>query len=421
LLNIADVFLISAFSVASAFLIHNLFVTLVGMKYLQKNNQEFRSKNTMNQEIFPHFSIVLPVKNEHSVIERLLKSLLTLNYPSEKLEIVIVEDGSNDGTFEICNQFAASHKNVKLLQRSASNGKPSALNYAIKHCSGEIIGFFDADAVPDCNALLKAVDCFADPSVAAVQGRNLSINFNENILTRLATYEDIILCEAYLEGKDALGLFVNLRGSCQFIRADVLRQLGGFDEAFLSEDIEISARITEMGHRIRYCSDLRSWQETPSKLRTFLKQRIRWYTGYLQVAFKYRRLLSQVTRRSVDAEVALFAPTVGAISLVLFSGAFIAASFLNYSFDPILKGLLNFSIIGTLLTLCVFGFALVCLSKPREVKNLVWFPLLYAYLNIEVLLTLYAALLVVFRRSRGWTKTEKSGAIANPIFNQATN
>ncbi len=416
LLNIADVFLISVFSLASAFLFHNLFVTYVGVRSFYDKNRKDQHKKTAPQEILPHFSVVIPVKNEHRVVGRLLESLLTLNYPSEKLEIVIVEDGSIDGTFEICSDFAASHKNVKLLQRSISNGKPSALNYAIKHCSGEIIGFFDADAVPTSDMLLKASDYFAEPSVAAIQGRNLSINSNENMLTRLITYEEMILCDAYLQGKEALGLFVNLRGSCQFIRANVLEQLGGFDQAFLSEDIEISARLTEKGHRIKYCSDLRSWQETPSNLKAFLKQRSRWYTGYLQVAFKYTRLLARFTRKRVDAEVAMFAPTVGALSLILFFGAFMTTSFLNYQFDPILIGLLNLSIIGTLLTLCVCGFALVCLSKPRGVENLVWFPLLYAYLNIEVFLTMYAALLVVFRRRRGWTKTEKTGAIASSEF-----
>ncbi len=418
MLPIADIFLISVFSVASVFLFHNLIVTFLGLGYIQKSSRDVDlAQSKSNSNGLQSFSIVLPVKNERRVVKRLLKSLLDLYYPSEKIEIVIVEDGSNDGTFEVCSEFAASHKNVKLLRRSVSNGKPSALNYAIKHCNGEIIGFFDADAVPTGDTLLKASDYFADPSVAAIQGRNLSINSNENMLTRLITYEEMILCDAYLQGKEALGLFVNLRGSCQFIRASVLEQLDGFDEAFLSEDIEISARLTEKGHRIRYCFDLTSWQETPSNLSSFLKQRTRWYTGYLQVALKYRKLLSKITRKRVDAEVAMFAPTVGAISLVLFSGAFIATIFLNYSFDPLLKGLLNLSIIGTLLTLCACGFALVCLSKPREAKNLVWFPLLYAYLNIEVFLTLYAALLVVFRRSREWTKTEKSGAIANPNFN----
>ena len=370
----------------------------------------------MIRKPLPYFSIVLPVKNEHRVVGRLLESLSNLTYPPEKLEIVIVEDGSSDGTFEICSQFAALHTNVKLLQRSVSNGKPSALNYAIKHCSGEIIGFFDADAVPTADTLSKAASYFVDPSVAAVQGRNLSINSNENMLTRLITYEETIMCDAYLQGKETLGLFVNLRGSCQFIRDSVLKQLGGFDEAFLSEDIEISARITEKGYRIRYCSDLRSWQEAPADFRTFLKQRTRWYTGYLQVAFKYKRLLTRVTRKSVDAEIAMFAPIVGAISLVSFSAAFLATTFLSYSFNTVLKWLLNLSVIATLLTLLACGFALVYFSNPKRVRNLFWVPFLYGYLNLEVFLTLYAGVLVVSRRYTKWTKTEKSGAIANPDF-----
>jgi cellulose synthase/poly-beta-1,6-N-acetylglucosamine synthase-like glycosyltransferase len=145
------------------------------------------------------------------------------------------------------------------VNKSPSNGKPSALNYGLEQAKGEIVAFFDADSVPASDALLNVSKYFENPNVAAVQGRTLSINPNENMLTRFISYEEAVWCEAYLQGKDALDLFVHLKGSCQFLRRDVLDQLKGFDENALSEDMELSARLTERGYKIRYASDVRCW------------------------------------------------------------------------------------------------------------------------------------------------------------------
>lgn len=177
-------------------------------------------------------SIIVPVKDEEKVVDRLLKALLRLDYPAEKREILIVEDGSTDKTVEICEEYVRQHPGqIRLLHKSLSKGKPSALNYALKHAKGEIVAFFDADNVPERDALKRAVAYFGDPSVAAVQGRLYSLNADENMLTKFVSYEEAVWCEAYLRGKDVLGLFVHLKGSCQFIRRDVKTEKTGVVKA----------------------------------------------------------------------------------------------------------------------------------------------------------------------------------------------
>lgn len=106
-----------------------------------------------------------------------------------------------------------------------------------------------------------------------------------------------------LEGQRLLGLFVHLKGSCQFIRRDVLAKLNGFDEGTFSGDMELSVRLAEKDYTIRYASDVRSWQEAPSNLRQLFKQRTRWYRGTMQVAFKYGKLIVKPNKRSLDAEL----------------------------------------------------------------------------------------------------------------------
>jgi cellulose synthase/poly-beta-1,6-N-acetylglucosamine synthase-like glycosyltransferase len=192
--------------------LYNVPILASGVKDFCKKRQKPRKKS-VPEEHFPFFSIVVPVKNEERVIDRLLTSLSTLDYPLNKREIIIVEDGSTDKTNNICMNYSKEHANVKILHKPLSNGKPSALNFGLAHAKGDIVAIFDADNVPAHDALLAVVEYFEDPKVAAVQGRTASINPKENMLTQFISYEEAVWCEAYLRGKDVLNLFVHLKGS----------------------------------------------------------------------------------------------------------------------------------------------------------------------------------------------------------------
>ena len=315
ILEIIGFVLVGTLLTITLWTLYNVLILAVGVRDFCKNRQKPQKKST-SPALLPTFSIVVPVKNEEKVVGRLLNALSKLNYPVDKSEIIIVEDGSTDRTLDICLNFAEEHANVKILNRLSSNGKPSALNYGLKHATGEIVAVFDADNVPAPDALLAVVKYFDDPMVAAVQGNTLSLNSKENMLTQFISYEEAVWCEAYLRGKDVLNLFVHLRGSCQFIRRGVLEKMEGFDEGVLSEDMEISAKLVENNFRIRYASDVVAWQESPSNLKTLFKQRTRWFRGTMQVALKYGRLMTKLNRINFDAETTLFGPFMLIASLI---------------------------------------------------------------------------------------------------------
>jgi cellulose synthase/poly-beta-1,6-N-acetylglucosamine synthase-like glycosyltransferase len=251
--------------------------------------------------------------------------------------------------------------------------------------------------------------------VAAVQGRLCVINADENMLTKFVSYEEAAWCEAYLRGKDTLNLFVHLKGSCQFIRRSVLEKMNGFNEEALSEDMELSARLTEMGYRIKYASDVRSWQETPSNIKQVFMQRIRWFRGTMEVAFRYGRLMAKPNRRSLDAELTLIGPFVLIASLVSYFLAFFV-SFFAFNFDFLLKFMMQLSAISTTATLGICGLALVYASKPRRISNVLWVPFVYFYWSLQAFISLYAMLLFVFHRPKKWLKTDKNGVIANSAY-----
>ncbi|MEM2129497.1 MAG: glycosyltransferase family 2 protein, partial [Candidatus Bathyarchaeia archaeon] len=245
----------------------------------------------------------------------------------------------------------------------------------------------------------------------AVQGRTLSINAKENMLTELISYEEAVWCEAYLRGKDALNLFVHLKGSCQFIRREVLLALGGFDEKALSEDMEFSAKLVERDYRVRYASEVRSWQESPSSLRQLFGQRVRWFRGTMAVALRYGRLMARLDGKRFDAEATLFGPFVLIASLAGYLVA-VYGLFAPVFVDAFLRGVLQFTALATTATLFVCGLALVYVSKPVRVSNLLWLPFIYFYWCLQAFIALYAALLILLRRPPVWVKTEKKGVVA---------
>jgi cellulose synthase/poly-beta-1,6-N-acetylglucosamine synthase-like glycosyltransferase len=394
--------------------LYNVPILAIGVKDFCKNRQKLQKKRAPDATL-PSFSIVVPVKNEEKVINRLLTSLLGLDYPASKREIIIVEDGSTDKTLDICVNFAKEHASVKILQKPFSNGKPSALNYGLKHAKGDVIAVFDADNVPDSNALMAVLEYFENPIVAAVQGKTLSLNSQENMLTQFISYEEAVWSEAYLRGKDTLNLFVHLKGSCQFIRRDVLEKLEGFDEGVLSEDMEISARLLKNDYKIRYASDVVAWQESPSNLKTLFKQRTRWFRGTMEVAMRYGQLMTKLSRISFDAETTLFGPFILIATLLPYMAMF--WSFFTFlPLDAMWRIVVQFATLSTSLTVLICGVALIVVSKPRRVRSLLWLPFVYFYWSFQALIAVYAVVLIILRRPRVWTKTDKQGVLMNPAF-----
>jgi len=392
--------------------LYNVPVLAVGVRHLKRTSLR-KKKPESNPEKLPTFSIVVPVKDEERVVDRLLKALFKVDYPPEKREIIIVEDGSIDKTPEICRKYAERHPNcIKFICQPVSNGKPSALNCALKHARGEIVAVFDADNVPEPDVLLRAAEYFEDSSVAAVQGTPCAINANENMLTKFVSYEEAVRFQAYFQGKDVLSLFVPLTGSCQFIRRTVLEEVHGWDEKSLSEDIEMSARLTQMGHTVRYAPDIRSWQENPADLTQFVKQRTRWFRGCMEVALRYGKLLRNFDRKSIDAEVTLVGPYMLAPSLISYLMA-LYTFLVPVKYDPVFAMMTQVTTLFTTATLVLVGIGLIYVTTPRRMTNLLWLPFIYVYWSLQTFIAAYALIQIVLRKPRRWVKTKKTGAIIN--------
>lgn len=404
---------VGVLSVLYAWALYNIPILAAGVRHLRRSDVKGRKCSLLRRERLPTVSIIVPVKDEEKVVGRLLEAFLNLDYPPEKREIVIVEDGSVDNTVGICAKYARQYPSqVRLLRRSSSDGKPSALNYALKYVRGEIVGVFDADSVLERDSLSKVFEYFEDMSIAALQGRPCAINADENMLSKFISYEEAVRYEAYLKGKDALDLFVPLTGSCYFVRRRVLDEVGGWDDESLSEDMELSARLIERGYKIKYASDLRSWQENPTNLKQLFSQRVRWFRGCMEVSLSYGKLLKRMNRKCIDAEITFFSP-------FMFVPFLLSYMLGIYGFLGLIQGDVFSAVMaqGTMLlstvTLFLVGMALLYMTKPRKLTSLLWLPFVYAYWSVQSFIALYALVQIALKRPRIWVKTAKTGTVTN--------
>jgi len=417
-LNPLYIVAVAVLSVLYVWTLYNIPVLVVGVKDLRLSTRKKKERSSLGREELPTVSIVVPVKDEEKVVGRLLKSLLKLDYPPERREVIVVEDGSVDNTAKICAEYADQYpKEIRLIRQSASTGKPPALNCALKHAQGEIVAVLDADNVPEPDMLLRAVEYFKEPSLAALQGRACAINAEENMLTKFVSYEEAVRYETYLRGKDALNLFVPITGSCYFIRRNVLLDVGGWDNECLSEDMEMALRLTKRGYRIRYAPEVRSWQENPVSLIQLIRQRTRWFRGDMEMALKYGKLMTKPDRRNVDAEMTLIGPFL--FILCLMSYFLGPLTFLSpFQSETVFVIVTQVTSAITLVPLFIIGFALMYVTKPWRVANLLWLPFIYAYWSLQTLLASFALLQIAFRQPKKWTKTVKTGKAANRDFTE---
>ncbi len=411
---ISDIISIVLLGVLLFWTVYNGSIIYVGVRNKRKEEALIKSKSAeiANVADLPTYSIIVPTKNEETVIRRCLDGILNIDYPKEKMQVIVVDGNSTDKTCEISREFEAKYpETFKVMCEQTTRGKPAALNLTLPYLTGDIVVTFDADSLPEPDVFKKAAGYFADKNLVALQGRTTSINERSNALTRVISMEEKTWYQMLLSGREKLQLFIPLNGTCQFVRRNILNELGGWDENSLTEDVELALRLIEKNHHVKYAPDICSGQETPTLLRSLIKQRVRWYRGYMETALKYGRLLDNINKRTLDAEISLAGPFMMIVSLLSYVNWFIVALFLSGS-TPVL----NFTglvIALTAVSLVSIGVGLTASEKPIKKRNVLWIPTIYVYWLLQMFIAGWAFLKLIFRRKREWTRTDKNGSQAS--------
>ena len=239
----------------------------------------------------PFFSAIVPAYNEERSITATLQSLVNLDYPKERLEIIIVNDGSQDKTGEVVERFIAQHPAYDItLLHQANHGKGNAMNNGLAVAKGEYFACLDADSFIASNALQVMLPIFEqDQNIAAVCPL-MKVKNPQSILQKVQWYEYVVnMFYKFLNAK--LDCIHVTPGPFSVYKTKIIKDLGGYDETTITEDLEIAIRLQKHQYKIIQTFDAIVETMVPTTWRKLFRQRIRWYKGSVDNSIKYKKLI----------------------------------------------------------------------------------------------------------------------------------
>lgn len=248
--------------------------------------QELRHAKPVVAGRHPEVSVIIPAYNEAKVIAKSVERILASDYPD--IEVIIVDDGSTDGTSAVVARRFGGTANVKLIT-AMNGGKANAINLGLAEAKGSIIVALDADTLFETDTISNLARWFEDPSVGAVAG-NAKVGNRINTLTRWQALEYVSAQNLERRALVALGCMTVVPGAVGAWRRDALERLGRFPVNTLAEDQDLTIAVQRAGYRIVYDSEAIAWTEAPDTLKGLVRQRFRWAYGTLQCLWKHRAI-----------------------------------------------------------------------------------------------------------------------------------
>ncbi|MEK6324532.1 MAG: glycosyltransferase family 2 protein [Acidobacteriota bacterium] len=287
-------------------LVYQIALCLLGFVYSHVTRRERRGLEAYVIDL-PSISLLIPAHNEGVVLDRTLEAMAELDYPTDRFEVILINDASTDNTGEVAARWAALHPHIRVVNLTAAErtgGKSAALNHGLRLARFENIAVYDADNTPEPRALLHlGVQLAANVDVGAVIGTFRTINRGKNLLTRMISIEGISYQWIVQAGRWMLLGVCTLPGTNLVIRRSILDKLGGWDEEALTEDAELSIQIYEAGYKIKYVPYAVTWEQEPERLRSWFRQRSRWVRGNNYVLIKHARRLLSIKPRRLGVEL----------------------------------------------------------------------------------------------------------------------
>ena len=287
--------LVAYYAVLSLLAVYGVHRAVMVLLYYRHRGNDPRPAGSL--ERLPIVTVQLPLYNEVYVVERLIDSMVALDYPKELLEIQILDD-STDDTRDVARNVAARYRergyDVVYVPREDRRGfKAGALQAGLARARGDFLLIFDADFVPRPGMLRECLPHFSDPKVGMVQARWEHLNRDFSLLTRI---QAIFLDGHFViehTARNRSGRFFNFNGTAGIWRRACLENAGGWQSDTLTEDLDISYRAQLAGWRFVYLKDLAVPGELPVDMNGFKSQQHRWTKGSIQTG---RKLLPAILR-----------------------------------------------------------------------------------------------------------------------------
>lgn len=252
-----------------------------------------RKKYVLDDKFRPKVSIIIPIWNEGSTqggrLKKTVDSLLNCDYPKNKLEIIIVNDGSTDDSLKLAKEY--EQFGVKVLSNKVSQGKTIAINEGLKYATGELVAGLDADSFIEADVLNKLVPCFKDPQVMGAIP-SIKIWKPKTFLQKVQFHE--FLSAVFIRHlQSELGAIPLAPGAFTLVRRKFVEEHGLLNARTMVEDLELSLRIQSHNYLIENVIDANVYTSGVVGLKAFVNQRLRWFYGFLIQIKRYKHLFSK--------------------------------------------------------------------------------------------------------------------------------
>jgi glycosyltransferase XagB len=365
------------------------------------------------------FTVILPARHEEEVIQDTIQRVVDLNYPWDKVQVLVVIEAGDHGTIGKVNE-----KLAKLRARGIAHirlitfddppiNKPHGLNVALRHSTGDVVTIFDAEDEPHPDILNVVDTVMVREGAPVVQCGVQLMNYADRWFSALNVLEYFFWFKSRMHFHAAVGM-VPLGGNTVFIRRDLLERIGGWDQDCLTEDADVGIRLSALRVPIRVLYDdaYVTREETPPTVGQFVKQRTRWNQGFLQVLTKGDWLRLPSWQQRLLALYTLSFPVMQTLMML-----YLPVSLWMMFFVKVPELVAMISMLPMYMLVIQYAISLVGLYEFTAIHRLqprVLSPLqmLLAYLPYQWLLA-YGALRAAWRQALGvntWEKTRHVGA-----------
>ena len=299
--------------------------------FLEKRKNILVRNKSIELKEYPGVTIIIPCYGAEKTITGTINSLLDLDYPKEKLKLIIIDDGSRDATWQVIQKFQ-ENENIKIFHKE-NGGKYTALNMGLKETDTPFVGCLDPDSFVDSQALKRIMTYFNDPETMAV-APSIVVDKPKNIIqgAQKAEYDMAIYNKKMLA---FLGGIHVAPGPFSIFRKKVFDDLGPYRHAHNTEDQEIALRMQEHHYKIDHCPDAYVYTIAPNTVKKLYRQRLRWIYGFIRNAIDYKRIFF----KKKYGHVAFFTLPSGLISIlsVIFLFIMLFYNLINFIIHKIIQ------------------------------------------------------------------------------------
>ncbi|MFD0024713.1 bifunctional polysaccharide deacetylase/glycosyltransferase family 2 protein [Streptomyces sp. NPDC058382] len=379
-----------------------MMLVLARSHYRRRNRRRF----VWGPAVTGPVSVIVPAYNEKECIAHTLNSLAASTHP---IEIILVDDGSTDGTAEIAESLGLP--NVRVV-RQENAGKSAALNNGVRQARHDIVVMMDGDTVFEPDTVHRLVQPFGDPETGAVAG-NAKVGNRNTVIGAWQHIEYVMGFNLDRRMYDLLRCMPTIPGAIGAFRRGAVLAVGGMSEDTLAEDTDITIALHRAGWRVVYAEHARAWTEAPASLGQLWRQRYRWSYGTMQALWKHRRSVTDRGPSGRFGRVGMPLVVLFQIVTPLFApliDVFTVYSMLFVDFKASLLAWL--AILVVQLACAAYAFRL----DREKYRYLLMMPLQQvAYRQLMYLVLIHSCVTAATGGRLRWQKLKRTGSVGTPV------